>query len=91
MIILNALWELLVNYNKNNFKKMDMTVATGLSMTIGGGLLCIISAIIGPASKWTINIKSIITMVGLILISAVCFGVYNQLLAYLSNKQNSYI
>ena len=63
-------------------KKMDMTVATGLSMTIGGGLLCIISAIIGPASKWTINIKSIITMVGLILISAVCFGVYNQLLAY---------
>lgn len=59
-----------------------MTVATGLSMTIGGGLLCIISAIIGPASKWTINIKSIITMVGLILISAVCFGVYNQLLAY---------
>lgn len=63
-------------------KKMDMTVATGLSMTIGGGLLCIISAIIGPTSKWTINIKSIITMVGLILISAVCFGVYNQLLAY---------
>lgn len=63
-------------------KKMDMTVATGLSMTIGGGLLCIISAIIGPVSKWTINIKSIITMVGLILISAVCFGVYNQLLAY---------
>lgn len=63
-------------------KKMDMTVATGLSMTIGGGLLCIISVIIGPASKWTINIKSIITMVGLILISAVCFGVYNQLLAY---------
>ena len=55
-------------------KKMDMT--------IGGGLLCIISVIIGPASKWTINIKSIITMVGLILISAVCFGVYNQLLAY---------
>ena len=63
-------------------KKMDMTVATGLSMTIGGGLLCLISVIIGPASKWTINIKSIITMVGLILISAVCFGVYNQLLAY---------
>lgn len=63
-------------------KKMDMTVATGLSMTIGGGLLCIISVIIGPASKWTINIKSFITMVGLILISAVCFGVYNQLLAY---------
>lgn len=63
-------------------KKMDMTVATGLSMTIGGGLLCIISVIIGPASKWTITTESIIIMIGLILISAVCFGVYNQLLAY---------
>ena len=63
-------------------KKMDTPGATGLRRTRGGGLLWIISAIIGPASKWTINIKSIITMVGLILISAVCFGVYNQLLAY---------
>ena len=37
-------------------KKMDMTVATSLSMTIGGAFLCVVSA--------------------------VCFGVYNQLLAY---------
>ena len=83
MIILNALCGAFGGIiTRIISKKMDMTVATGLSMTIGGGLLCIISVIIGPASKWTINIKSIITMVGLILISAVCFGVYNQLLAY---------
>ena len=83
MIILNALCGAFGGIiTRIISKKMDMTVATGLSMTIGGGLLCIISAIIGPASKWTINMKSIITMVGLILISAVCFGVYNQLLAY---------
>lgn len=63
-------------------KKMDMTVATGLSMTIGGTFLCIVSATIGSASRWTITTEAIIIMIGLILISAVCFGVYNQLLAY---------
>ena len=63
-------------------KKMDMTVATSLSMTIGGTFLCVVSAIIGPAARWTITTESIIIMIGLILISAVCFGVYNQLLAY---------
>lgn len=63
-------------------KKMDMTVATSLSMTIGGAFLCVASAIIGPAARWTITTESIIIMIGLILISAVCFGVYNQLLAY---------
>ena len=63
-------------------KKMDMTVATSLSMTIGGAFLCVVSAIIGPAARWTITTESIIIMIGLILISAVCFGVYNQLLAY---------
>ena len=35
-----------------------------------------------PAARWTITTESIIIMIGLILISAVCFGVYNQLLAY---------
>ena len=63
-------------------KKMDMTVATGLSMTIGGAFLCIGSATIGPASRWIITTEAIIIMIGLILISAVCFSVYNQLLAY---------
>ena len=63
-------------------KKMDMTVATSLSMTIGGAFLFVVSAIIGPAARWTITTESIIIMIGLILISAVCFGVYNQLLAY---------
>lgn len=63
-------------------KKMDMTVATGLSMTIGGAFLCIVSATIGPASRWIITTEAIIIMIGLILISAVCFSVYNQLLAY---------
>lgn len=63
-------------------KKMDMTVATSLSMTIGGVFLCVVSAIIGPAARCTITMESIIIMIGLILISAVCFGVYNQLLAY---------
>ena len=43
-------------------KKMDMTVATSLSMTIGGAFLCVVSAIIGPAARWTITTESISSM-----------------------------
>ncbi|MFQ9115679.1 DMT family transporter [Eubacterium sp.] len=62
-------------------KKMDMTLATGLSMTIGGMILCIITLLVHPNVAWNITAKSILIIISLVLISAVCFGIYNQLIA----------
>lgn len=62
-------------------KKMDMTLATGLSMAIGGMILCIITFFVHPYVVWNITAKSILIIISLVLISAVCFGIYNQLIA----------
>ena len=62
-------------------KKMDMTLATGLSMAIGGMILCIITLFVHPNVAWNITAKSILIIISLVLISAVCFGIYNQLIA----------
>ena len=62
-------------------KKMDMTLATGLSMAIGGMILCIITFFVHPYVGWNITAKSILIIISLVLISAVCFGIYNQLIA----------
>lgn len=62
-------------------KKMDMTLATGLSMAIGGMILCIITLLVHPNVAWNITAKSILIIISLVLISAVCFGIYNQLIA----------
>lgn len=62
-------------------KKMDMTLATGLSMAIGGMVLCIITLFVHPNVAWNITAKSILIIISLVLISAVCFGIYNQLIA----------
>ncbi|WP_455950855.1 DMT family transporter [Eubacterium sp.] len=62
-------------------KKMDMNLATGLSMAIGGMILCIITLFVHPNVAWNITAKSILIIISLVLISAVCFGIYNQLIA----------
>lgn len=63
-------------------KKMNMMQATGQSMMIGGGLLLTIGLIIGTNSPWCVSLKGIAVLIALIMISAVCFAIYNELLAY---------
>ncbi|MGN0412535.1 MAG: DMT family transporter [Lachnospiraceae bacterium] len=63
-------------------KKMNMMQATGQSMMIGGALMLVVGTVIGSKSGWSISGKGMLVMIGLILISAVCFGIYNELLAY---------
>ena len=63
-------------------KKMNMTQATGQSMMIGGAIMLMVGTVIGRKSVWNISGKGILIMTCLVLISAVCFGIYNELLAY---------
>lgn len=63
-------------------KKMNMMKATGLSMLIGGAVLLVIGFLIGNDSSWQWSIKGIAVLFILIMISAVCFAVYNELLAW---------
>ena len=63
-------------------KKMDMIVATGYSMSMGGIMLFLAGAGFGIKSPWNLTAKGLVIIVLLILISAVCFGIYNILLAY---------
>lgn len=63
-------------------KKMDMLQATGQSMAAGGTLLLIVGFLIGTDNIWHFSIKGIVVLAALILISAVCFAIYNELLAY---------
>ena len=62
-------------------KKMNIFSATGISMAIGGGIMLIAGLIIYPDSRWHISVKGIIILFILIMISAVCFAVYNKLLS----------
>ena len=63
-------------------KKIDMMVATGYSMSIGGMMLILVGKAIGIKCPWNISIKGIWIVILLILISAVCFSIYNMLLVY---------
>lgn len=63
-------------------KKMNMMKATGMSMLIGGALLLGAGFLIGRDSTWKWSILGIGVLIVLIMISAVCFAVYNELLAY---------
>lgn len=67
-------------------KKMDMMVATGYSMSIGGAMLILAgtgtAAVTGRPCSIHISLKGMGIVFLLILISAVCFSVYNMLLAY---------
>ena len=83
MLILNALfgaWGGLLT--RQISKHMDMMVATGFSMAIGGAILIGFTSIVHPSSAWHISWLGILILCGLISISAICFGIYNQLLTY---------
>ena len=63
-------------------KKMNILCATGHSMAIGGFLLMLIGACIGTTNAWEFSVSGVIVLTVLVLISAVCFVIYNELLAY---------
>ena len=63
-------------------KKMDMMVATGYSMSIGGMMLMSVGKVMGVRSPWNISVTGMCIIALLILISAVCFSIYNMLLSY---------
>ena len=63
-------------------KKMNMMQATGQGMMIGGALLMVIGLVIGTNSPWSMTMKGILVLIALIMISAVCFAIYNELIAY---------
>ena len=63
-------------------KKMNIMMATGLSMTIGGALMLLAGLVIGPDQPWTVTGKGLLILLALIMISAVCFAVYNELIAW---------
>ena len=62
-------------------KKMNIFYATGLSMAIGGAMMIIFALIIGRNGSWNISLKGVIILAFLIMISVICFAVYNKLLA----------
>ena len=62
-------------------KKMNIMSATGYSMTIGGALLVLAGLCIGTSGAWNLQIGGIVVLTALVLISAVCFAIYNELLA----------
>ena len=61
---------------------MNIMHATGQSMLVGGILLLLIGFVIGTESVWKLTTKGILVLMALIMISALCFAVYNELLAY---------
>lgn len=63
-------------------RKMNIIAATGLSMTAGGALLILTGIIAGPKGAWNLKLGGIIVLIALILISAVCFAIYNALLTF---------
>lgn len=63
-------------------RKMNMTLATGVSMTIGGSVLCMAGYCIGFKQSWNLSVVGIGIMIALTLISAISFSIYNTLLAY---------
>lgn len=63
-------------------RKVNMTVATGISMALGGAILCTVSVSMGIDKPWNLSLKGICIIIALILISAISFSIYNSLLAY---------
>lgn len=63
-------------------RKMNMTFATGISMAIGGGFLCMVGLCIGFQQPWNRSAAGFGILIALTLISAICFSIYNTLLAY---------
>ena len=82
MILINAVFAALGGIiTRVVSKKINMLPATGYSMLIGGIIMLAFGLIIKPESRWNISFNGIIVLIILILISAVCFAVYNELLS----------
>lgn len=62
-------------------KKMDMMTATGYGMSAGGLMLLLVGLMVGVRQPWNLSLWSVTILFVLVLISAVCFGIYNMLLA----------
>ena len=83
MILLNALFSALGGLlTRVVSKKMNIMTATGLSMMIGGGLMLLIGLLIGQDRPWVITLKGLLILFVLIMISAVCFAIYNELISW---------
>ena len=83
MILLNAVCSALGGIiTRVVSKKMNIMHATGQSMLVGGMLLLLIGFVIGTESVWKLTTKGILVLMALIMILALCFAVYNELLAY---------
>ena len=63
-------------------QKMNIMQATGLSMQLGGAIMIATGIIIGLNNPWTVRARGVLILLALITISAVCFAIYNELLAY---------
>ena len=62
-------------------KKMDMMTATGYGMSAGGLMLLLVGLMVGVRQPWNLSLWGVTILFVLVLISAVCFGIYNMLLA----------
>lgn len=62
-------------------KKMDMMTATGYGMSAGGLMFLLVGLMVGVRQPWNLSLWGVTILFVLVLISAVCFGIYNMLLA----------
>lgn len=62
-------------------RKVDPTTATGYGMTFGGALMIAAGYLCG-GKMFSLTVKGFWILFALVMISAVCFGIYNQLLCY---------
>ena len=82
MILLNAVFAAIGGIlTRIVSKRMNMLSATGISMAFGGAVMIILGLIFKRADKWNISIRGVAVLFILIMISAVCFAVYNELIA----------
>lgn len=82
MILLNALCGAFGGViTRGVSKKMNIMSATGYSMAIGGALLVLAGLCVGTTVTWSFRLDGIVVLTALVLISAVCFAIYNELLA----------
>lgn len=83
MLLLNALFSAMGGLMTRHIsKKTDMTFATAISMALGGTVMILLVPLFGIDHAWALSAKGILILFCLILISAVCFGIYNRLLSY---------
>lgn len=63
-------------------RQVSMTAATAWSMLTGGAVLLLMGVFLGIHQVWQVTGMGIAITAGLVLISAVCFEIYNLLLSF---------